>query len=118
MERVESILIDGNLEPLNPSDRPTETVGRSGGSGKASEPSPTDPNGDEVELSGMDIHDQNALRATAARLIASGDLDSSVDGSVRQGRIDAARRNLGNGTYNRREIIAGIVDRLLEKWRI
>jgi len=69
-------------------------------------------------MAAPDIHDDEALRAAAARLVASGDVEVSSDGQIRPDRIDAARRNADAGAYNRRDVIAGIVDRLLEQWHL
>lgn len=76
-------------------------------------PSRADQRGDE-----MDIHNNDALRETAARLMASGDVKPSEDGSVRQARVDEVRKNYEAGKYSREDIIAGIVDRLLDQWKI
>ncbi|MEW5701230.1 MAG: hypothetical protein AB1792_03270 [Candidatus Zixiibacteriota bacterium] len=73
---------------------------------------------DSVELGADDLHSQDGLRDTAAKLMASGDINISADGAVRPDRITAARRNVDRGTYSRRDVIAGIVDRLLEHWQI
>jgi len=81
--------------------------------GQDVEPSRADQRGDE-----MDIHNNDHLRESAARLVASGDVKPSEDGSVRQARIDEVRKNYEAGKYNREDIIAGIVDRLLDQWKI
>jgi len=71
-----------------------------------------------VSMSASDIHDDEALRAAAARLVAGGDVQVSADGQIRPDRVDAARKNADAGAYNRRDVIAGIVDRLLEQWHL
>ncbi|MBI3872856.1 MAG: hypothetical protein HY304_07255 [candidate division Zixibacteria bacterium] len=111
-------MTDGHLGPLQPADGPREPVRPKSDAARKPHTTRHEASADRVGLSGMDIHNQDALRATAARLVAEGDIDTSVDGAVRPDRVDAVRRNLNNGTYNRRDVISGIVDRLLEQWRI
>jgi len=118
------VMINANAGPLDPAGwaKPRGQTGPAAARTERSDPSNRDesvPPGDTVDLSGDDIHDQEALRSTAARLLASGDINASADdGSIRPDRIDAARRNVGNGTYSRRDVISGVVDRLLEQWQI
>ena len=71
-----------------------------------------------VNLQRGDPHDPEALRKSVARLAADGDIDVTADGQVRPSRVAAARRNLAQGAYFQRDVITGIVDRLLAQWRI
>lgn len=65
-----------------------------------------------------DIHNPEALREAAGRLIEGGEIDLSSDGKVRAARVDQALRHRDAGVYERRDVIAGVVDRLLDKWQI
>jgi hypothetical protein len=64
------------------------------------------------------IHREEALRQSVAKLIESGDLKAAEDGAVRRLRVDEARKKLETGTYGRQDVIGGIVDRLLDQWKI
>jgi hypothetical protein len=64
------------------------------------------------------IHRDDALRETVARLIESGDITAAEDAATRRARIDEARKKLEAGAYNRNDVIGGIVDRLLDQWKI
>jgi anti-sigma28 factor (negative regulator of flagellin synthesis) len=64
------------------------------------------------------IHREDALRESVAHLIESGDITSAEESAVRLARVDEARKKLEAGTYGRNDIIGGIVDRLLDQWKI
>jgi len=64
------------------------------------------------------IHREDALRETVAKLIESGDITSAEESAVRLARIDEAKKKLEAGAYGRNDIIGGIVDRLLDQWKI
>ena len=74
--------------------------------------------GDSVTISGDELHRTAQLRKTVDQLLVSGELDATRDGQVRPGRVEEARRNLEDGAYSRRDVLSGIVDRLIERWNI
>lgn len=65
-----------------------------------------------------DIHNPEALREAAGRLIEDGEIELSRDGRVRAARVDQALSRRDAGVYDHRDVIAGIVDRLMDKWQI
>ncbi len=64
------------------------------------------------------VHREAALRESVAKLIESGDLAAAEEGDVRRQRVDEARKKLETGAYGGKDIIGGIVDRLLDQWKI
>jgi hypothetical protein len=64
------------------------------------------------------IHREDALRESVAHLIESGDITSAEESAVRLARVDEARKKLEAGAYGQNGIIGGIVDRLLDQWKI
>ncbi len=64
------------------------------------------------------LHNEEALRQVAEKLIDSGDVTGRTDGSVRKSRVNEARKNTKAGAYNNREVLGQIVDRLLDQWKI
>jgi hypothetical protein len=105
--------LSGYTKPVRSGDR----VGNRSGTQAPRESDPNQPPG-AVNPGREDIHNPEALREAAGRLIEGGEIDLSSDGAVRGARVDQARRHREAGVYNRRDVIAGVVDRLLEKWQI
>ena len=65
-----------------------------------------------------DLHKAEELRTAVERLMESGDVKAGTDGAVRQSRVDRARQNSDTGAYARHDVLASIVDRLLDQWKI
>ena len=114
------MIIDGNSEPLRPS-------------GRADSTRPTDrarPNRSERQREDQkaeanpparnenSVYNTEALRAAAGRLLDEGGVEATRDGEVRHNRVAQIRSKLDAGEYDRREIIADVVDRLMDKWNI
>jgi len=64
------------------------------------------------------LHKADALRKAVERLIDSGDVTGTSDGSVRESRVQEARQNTSAGAYSSRDVLGQIVDRLLDQWKI
>ena len=64
------------------------------------------------------LHKEDALRQAVERLIDSGDVTRTSDGSIRASRVERARQNSDSGAYNNRDVLGQIVDRLLDQWKI
>lgn len=64
------------------------------------------------------IHQDASLREKVADLIDRGDLNASSDGKIREGRVEQARRNREEGTYDDYRVLSDVVDRLLNQWNI
>ncbi len=67
---------------------------------------------------GIPVHNPESLRATVTKLLDSGEIRTTPDGPVRTGRVDRARKNSAAGDYDRGDVLAAIVDRLLAQWNI
>ncbi len=109
----------GSAEPPRYA-KPTRSSDRVGNRPQTQAPRASDPQPPPGALSTRrdDIHNPEALREAAGRLIEGGEIDLSSDGTVRAARVDQALRHRDAGVYDRRDVIAGVVDRLLEKWQI
>ncbi|MBI5868605.1 MAG: hypothetical protein HZB43_09995 [candidate division Zixibacteria bacterium] len=73
---------------------------------------------DQAPKSQDTVHREAALRESVAKLIESGDLSAAEEGDVRRQRVDEARKKLETGAYRGNDVIGGIVDRLLDQWKI
>lgn len=86
---------------------------------RAEQPAASAPSASPEAIRNTDaIHREEALRESVARLIEDGDIAAAEDGDVRRQRVDQARKKLESGGYGGHDIIGGIVDRLLDQWKI
>lgn len=70
------------------------------------------------ESTSSTLHKEEALRKAVEKLIDSGDVTRTSDGAVRESRVREAKRNSTSGTYDKRDVLGQIVDRLLDQWKI
>jgi hypothetical protein len=121
------IMIDGNMGPPERLDgmkteRPADK-NRAESAAHPADPALTrapDPRA-PAQTSGAakeNLHCPQALREAAGRLLEEGAIDASRDGVVRPSRVDEARQKFEAGTFDRRDVLARIVDRLIEQWRL
>jgi anti-sigma28 factor (negative regulator of flagellin synthesis) len=113
------MMIDGNLGPVRPHGR-SETTRATDKTGPArTEPDKgSDAAAGPLSLDENPVHDTEALRAAASHLLEEGDLGSTQDGEIRHNRVEQIRRKYEAGEYDRREIIAEVVNRLIDEWNI
>jgi anti-sigma28 factor (negative regulator of flagellin synthesis) len=65
-----------------------------------------------------EVHDAERLRESVSKLIETGDIASRDNGSVRPTRVAEVRQHIDSGDYSQRDVLASIVDRLLDQWQI
>jgi anti-sigma28 factor (negative regulator of flagellin synthesis) len=112
--------ISGDYARMNPADpngavRPAAKA-RKAAPAQAAKASParaTKARPDEV-----DVHQADRLRDSVTKLIETGDIAARDNGTVRPARVAEARQHVQEGTYGQRDVLASIVDRLLDQWQI
>ena len=117
------MMISGNIGPLEhlggpKTERPADKVRaeRTADSPGAT-PAPETVAG-ESAADASDVHRIESLRAAASRLLEQGDIDATQDGLSSPSRADLIRQRSETGTYDRREVLDRVVDRLIEQWGI
>jgi hypothetical protein len=117
------MMIDGNLGPFDHlgwgrAERPAGKD-RAGTRTDRADPTPAPDvaaGGSAAESS--NVHQVESLRAAADRLLEQGDIDARQDSLVRPSRAELVKQKYEDGTYDRREVLDRIVDRLIEQWQI
>jgi len=112
--------ISGDYARMNPADpngavRPAAKARK----GAAAQQAKTSPAGAAKARQGeVDVHQADRLRDTVNKLIETGDIAARDNGTVRPARVAEARQHVQEGTYSQSDVLASIVDRLLDQWQI
>lgn len=102
------------VDPTSGSSRPNAAHPRRA----KTEPSPPEEAKGASGPSAPEVHDAGRLRDSVTRLIRDGDLSARTGGAVRLARVAEARLNVEQDAYSQTDVLASIVDRLLDQWKI